>query len=348
MAGTLADAWSRQVAGCERLGSPFTARVLQAAWGDWLAGGPLRDVLPDWPGDPWVDAVPLRVAGALHALVLDGTDQALAALYPPRRPHFDPVRGPAAVRRALDVHRDRIAAWLRSPPQTNEVGRSGVLLGGFALIARRTGLPLALLELGASAGLNSRWHRYRYELGAASWGDAASPVTIRCDWHGAPPPLPPRFEIDSAAACDVAPIDLHDAAAANRLAGYVWPDQADRLQRLQAAVALARLDALRVERAHAADFLRRHLAAARPGRATVVFHSIMWQYLAGDERDALRELLAQAGARATPDAPLARLALEVPRGAATPRLYLTLWPGNERLVLADAHPHGEHAQWHAA
>jgi len=106
------DAWRQQIDWCDRGGSPVTARVLEAALGDWLAGGTARELIPDWNGDPWSDAVSLRVAGALHSLVLDGSDPELAAQYPPLATGFDPVAGPAAVRRALIVHRERIAEYL--------------------------------------------------------------------------------------------------------------------------------------------------------------------------------------------------------------------------------------------
>src|SRR5687767_13323029 len=155
---SLAEAWSRQIAWCDGNGSPFTARVLEAAWAERERGGTLAELLPDWPGDAGADAVPLRVAGALHAMALDGSDTGLAALYPPRRSAWDGALGPAAVARALAAQRERVAAYLRVAPQTNEIGRSAVLLPGFAAVARATGLPLATFEIGASAGLNQLWH----------------------------------------------------------------------------------------------------------------------------------------------------------------------------------------------
>ena len=346
MPSTLADAWRLQIAYCDTHGSPFTARVLEAAWADWQQGGALRGLLPDWPGDAWLDAVPLRVAAALHALALDGSDEALAALYPPAAAAFDAQRGPAAVRDALSAHRDRVADALLRPPQTNEVGRSAVLLGGFAAIAQATGLPLATREIGASAGLNQLWHRYRYRLGEGqTWGDAASPVLIRCDWRGTPPALPPRIEVASHAACDRSPIDLAAPGAATRLASYVWPDQRDRLERLRAAITLAAQLHAPVERADALAWVERELGVVRPGQATVLYHSIVWQYLPPDTCNALRSRIVAAGERATRAAPLAWLAFEVPDAQSSPQLTLTLWPGGEPRVLAAAQAHGLHASW---
>jgi hypothetical protein len=341
----LAEAWAKQIAFCDTGGSPFTARVLEAAWAAQERGGTLDALLPYWPGNAWADAVPLRVAGALHALALSGADAELAALYPPARDTFDAERGPAAVARALAEHRALVAEYLALAPQTNEIGRSAVLLGGFAAIARETGLPLATLEIGASAGLNQYWHRYRYELGAARWGDAASPVVIASDWQGTPPELPVLIDVNSHAACDVSPIDLSAPGAALRLLSYVWPDQHERLVRLRAAIALAQSLGVHVETADALDWVRRELATARPRRATVLYHSVMWQYLPEPTREALRQVIANAGARATRDAPLAWLAFEVVGADADCELTLTLWPGGARRVLATAHPHGRWVRW---
>jgi len=345
MPQTLAEAFARQIAWCDGNGSPFTARVLEAAWTDRERGGGLRELLPHWPGDAGADAVPLRVAGALHALALSGCEPALAALYPPQREGFDPALGPAAVAAALARHREVVAAYLAVAPQTNEIGRGAVLLAGFAQVARDTGLPLATFEIGASAGLNQLWHRYRYRLGDVDWGDPASPVLIEAEWRGARAALPRHIDVASHAACDVAPIDLADDDAVLRLTSYVWPEQRERLRRLRAAIALARELGLHVDRADALPWVRAALAPTRTGQASVLVHSVMWQYMPQATRDALREAIAAAGARATSDAPLAWLRFEPPNADAHMELSLTLWPGGTMRVLATAHPHGRWIEW---
>jgi hypothetical protein len=215
-----------------------------------------------------------------------------------------------------------------------------VLLPGFAAIARETGLPLATFEIGASAGLNQVWHHYRYELGDLPWGDATSPVLVRTEWRGAAPALPPRIEIASHAACDVAPIDLHADATALRLLSYVWPDQRERLDRLRAAITLARQLNVRVDAADALAWAQDALAPRRHGCATVLYHSVMWQYLPEPTRTGLRSLIEATGMHATRQAPLAWLAFEPPYADAHMLLTLRLWPGGQARVLARAHPHG--------
>jgi hypothetical protein len=338
---TIDEAWQRQIAWCDGNGSPFTARVLEAAWADRARGGALAALLPDWPGDAGADAVPLRVAGALHALALTGGDAALAACYR----DLDSTRLPDAVPAAIGGHSDVITGYLAVAPQTNEIGRSAVLLPGFAEIARTTGLPLATFEIGASAGLNQLWHRCRYALGDRAWGDPCSEVLIRTEWHGPPPMLPESIPVASQAACDIAPIDLAADGAALRLLSYVWPDQSERLDRLRAAIGLAQRLALRVESADALPWVRAALGSERRGQATVVYHSVMWQYMPQATREALRDTIVAAGALATHDAPLAWLAFEPPHADAHMQLTLTLWPGGETRTLAVAHPHGRWVQW---
>ncbi len=342
MSLTLADAWSRQIAWCDGNGSPFTARVLEAAWADRERGGALAELLPDWPGDAGADAVPLRVAGGLHALALSGRDARLATLYPPRQ---EPGDLAPAVASAMARHRDVIAGYLAVAPQTNEIGRSAVLLPGFAAIAQTTRLPLATFEIGASAGLNQLWHRYRYALGDVMWGDASSEVLIRAEWQGPMPVLPERIDVASHAACDVSPIDLQSDSAALRLTSYVWPDQHERLDRLRAAIALAQRLQVRVDAADALSWSQDALSTQRLGCATVLYHSVMWQYLPEPTRNGLRGLIEATGSHATRQAPLAWLAFEPPAADAHMLLTLTLWPGGERRVLAEAHPHGKWVRW---
>jgi hypothetical protein len=342
--GAVVAAFAKQIDWCHRLGSPFTAAVLEALVAAIEAGGTAAELLAAWPGDPVADALPLRMTGALHALVLSRADPDLAAVYPPKGPAAsDDLRRTVAA--VLDRHRPFIEGFLASPPQTNEVGRSGVLLGGFLTIADETGLPLRLLEIGASAGLNTIWDRYRYRLGEAPWGDPRSPLLLAPEWRGPLPPLQAPLRVESRHACDVAPIDLDDPVQRLRLRAYVWPDQRERLARLEGAIALARAAGQTVERADAATWVGDRLAAPAAGVATVLYHSIMWQYLPAATQAAVMASLEGAGRRAAPDAPLAWLRFELVMPEKPPELHLTLWPGGRSRTLAVAQPHGASVDW---
>jgi hypothetical protein len=163
---------------CDALGSPFTARICRLHAERLETGGAVADLILNWPGNPSssADSVPLRIAGCLHALVLEGTDSLLSIAYPPARSDDDALW--AAVVRAFEAHADFILERLKSAPQTNEVRRSGALLPGFLTLAQTFGKPLVVSEVGASAGLNLQWDRYRYTLGDTAWGDPDSPVLI--------------------------------------------------------------------------------------------------------------------------------------------------------------------------
>lgn len=343
----LLAAFRTQMQYCERAGAPFTAALMAWLSHDWAAGGPVRALLPEWPGDPLADAVPLRLAGALHALVLGAQAPALAALYPPYVERFDSARATPVLHAVFARHDLHMRAFLAGAPQTNEPQRSAVLLGGYALIAQAHGLPLALREVGASAGLNLLWDRYGYKLGEDRFfGPPRSPVQLTSDWRGSPPTLPEQIEVADRRGCDLVPLSLLDPASTLRLTAYVWPEQRARLARLQAAIGLARRAGVAVVAADAAVWAEQQLADLRPGRTTVFCHSICWQYMSAATQTRLHAAIDAAGARASDQAPLAWLSFEPPASDPVgPELRLTLWPGGEQRRLAHAHPHGDWVEW---
>lgn len=337
------DAFAKQIRWCESLGSPFTARLLTVLADDIAAGGATAELVRSWAGDPVADALPLRMAAALHALALTEAAPRLVACYPPHAVTMEQLR--SIVTSVVEEHRTTIRTFLSSAPQTNEVGRSGVLAGGFLQIAEETGLPLRLLEIGASAGLNIIWDRYHYQFGAAAWGDPRSAVRIAPGWEGPPPPVYAPVRVIERLACDISPIDLDDAAQRLRLRAYVWPDQRERLSRLERAIGLARAHGPRAERADAAEWVRGKIRQPTKASATVLYHSIMWQYLPAESQADIRASLGRAGDWATSAAPLAWLRFEPLRPESPPELRLTLWPGAREVCLAVAHPHGSSVRW---
>lgn len=330
---SVAESFARQIDWCDQLGSPFTARVLR------VVAEHLPDSLRDWPGDATADALPLRVAGALHALVLARVDARLIACYPPNPP--DGLE--AAIIGALKRYPEHLAAFLDHPPQTNEVGRAAALAAGFLTIAAETCKPLSLLEIGASAGLNLRWDSYRHDLGGLTWGDPASPVRLTPDWSGPPPPNVP-VAVAARAGCDLAPIDTRDPVARLRLRSYVWADQTARRARLDAAIGLSLLDPVTPERSDAAAWLHEKLPAALgPEHVTVVYHSVVWHYLPADQQSFIIRTLAAAAAT---EHALAWLRFEPPSPGEPMLLTLRLWPGAGWRTLAELHPHGASVAWH--
>lgn len=335
-------AFEKQIHWCGELGSPFTAALLSGLLDDLRAGGPCAALLRDWRGNPDDDALPLRLAGGLHALVLARPEGLLAASYPPHAAAYGPATA-AAVRQALVEEADFLRALLASAPQTNEVRRSIVLLGGFLEASRAVGLPLRLLEVGASAGLNLAWPRYRYETAGWSWGSPEAALHLDTDWRGPPPSVAEQPVVASAEGCDLAPVELADPAQVRRLQAYVWADQRERLERLRTAVAVARAAGVRVERASAEAWLAERLAEPAPGRLTLVYHSVFRQYLPAAAAAAMAAVLEAAAARATAEAPLAHLRYE--RDGSGHSLRLALWPAGGDRLLARADPHGRWVEW---
>lgn len=341
----LRDYFEIQAKACEQLGSPFTAklcRLLIAHLDDTTRTG--RRVL-SWPGDPRADALALRLCGGLHALVLSGADEALQGAYPPNA--VDDTALQRAVLGALDRHDERLAASLDSPPQTNEIARAAMLLPGFLAIGRDAAMSIAVHEIGSSAGLNLLFDRFHYTYGDTCWGDDASPVRLAPEVRGTPPPLGGFLDIASRKGSDIAPVDVARPESRLRLRSFVWPDQAARLERLDAAFGLAAQHPFSLERADAADFVERALAAREDGRVFVLFHSIMWQYMPEATRLRIETALDEAGNRPGA-APVAWLRMEplVPiEGHAT--LSLTQWPGGETRHLAKCDYHGRWIEWTA-
>lgn len=285
------------------------------------------------------DVVPLRLLGAAHRLALAGDAPDYAA-------HLPTCGGDGDAAGAWPALQELCASGAlddgtRQPVQTNEPARAVALLPGFAAVAGRTRLPLRLLEVGASAGLLLRFDAYRYTLGPGSWGPPDSPVSIAADGNA---PLGP-VEVASRRGCDVHPLDVvRDRLL---LLSFVWPTHLERFGRLQDALELASSLPAEVDEASAAAWLQGQLAAPADAMATVVYHSIVWQYLTGDERHRARTTIEEAGGRATPSAPLAWLRFEPhPEPATGAELRLTTWPGGAEEVLALCGYHGGPVRWH--
>ena len=343
---TLEEVLRVQASACADAGSDLYARVLDAVIADVQAGGACAALLAPHEDDPYGSALALRLLGAVHRLVLDGRAPELAASYPSTggdAAHGDPGAAFVEVVRAQQAD---VARLLHEGVQTNEVGRSAVLVGGYARVLEQTGLPLRVLEVGASAGLNLRWDRFAYDTGEVVAGDPGSPVRFADVWEGAPPPLPATFAVAERRGCDRNPIDPTTDAGRRTLLSFVWPDQVARLARLEAAIGVARQVPAAVDRADAGAWLEERLRDPLPGVATVVAHSIVLQYVPRPGRARLQAAITGAGRRATADAPLAWLRMEPAGGQA--ELRLTTWPGAREELLATAGFHGTPIRWLAA
>ena len=274
---------------------------------DVRAGGPCLAILAPH-SDRHVNAGPLLLLAAIHRMVLEHR-------LPQAEPFYPSLGGNVDVD-ALWPHFLAAVptAVLPASLQTNEVGRSRALLPGFLEVAARTGLPLRLLEVGASAGLNLRWDHF-------SFLDVPAGTRIR-----------------RRRGCDLNPFDPTLSENRSTLLSFVWPDQLERFEHLNEAIEISHRIPAPVDRSDALDWLPQQLADATPGAATVVFHSVVMLYLTEEGRAAIRRVMEDAGRRATAEAPLAWLSMEP--GADQAEVHLTLWPGGERRLIATSGFHG--------
>lgn len=334
-----------QASACRELGSVLYGDLLLHTAEDLQSGGPAARVLDGHLDDRLASGLALRLLGGVHAQVLSGGAPELAEFYPstggtPEQAPGSP-RAWAAFRRVLAEHRAEVRSWLGHPPQTNEVGRAAALLGGLRHIAAEATLPIRLVEVGASAGLNLRADWFCVPGPAGSYGDLRSPVVLADGWQGSAPP-DSRIEVVERTGGDIAPVDPLTADGRLRLTAYVWPDQHERLGRLRGAFRVAaQVPAeLRTERAPA-TLARTRLVA---GTWTVLWHSIFRQYLSQAERAELVAGVAKLGAAATRQARFAWLFFEQ-SAAGGCRVTLTTWPGERRRVLGSAPAHGLPVHW---
>lgn len=335
----------QQIAWSRTLGSPFTANMLEVIRDNLKAGGALARLALPWRGEPIVDVLPLRLTGALQMMARTGRARVLASYYPKGGKAWDANVVAREVEQAVSSNADFVRTILARPPQTNEIGRSAILMPAYSILARQFNLPLRILEIGASAGLNLMWDRFQYQLGEYHVGDMRSPVTVRAEWNGPWPDIDRLPQVKERRGCDRTPIDLIAPGEADRLMSYMWPDQIERVTRLEGAIALAQQVRPVVEQADAGEWLERMLATPVPGVVTIIAHSIVWQYFSAETSARGRRAISDAGARASLEAPQAWVAFEHEDTTRPPSLKVTTWPGGETKTFAYAHPHGTTVHW---
>ena len=223
--------------------------------------------------------------------------------------------------------------------QTNEPARCTALMPALAQLPQ----PLALLEVGASAGLTLLVDRYSYDYGGhqIAGSDPRAP-TLRCAPQG-PVPLPARLpQVIWRAGLDINPLDVNNDDDVRWLGCLLWPGEGDREQRLAAAVATARRDPPPVHRGDLLDDLPA-LAAQAPAEATlVVYHTSVLSYVTMDKRRQFAAAVAGLGAvwlsnegpGVVPDLPL-------PPYGGSPSVLAR----DGRTLLAFADPHGTWLHW---
>jgi hypothetical protein len=331
---------------CTGMGSPMYGDVLERVAADVEAGGVFAAILAGHENDSGRLALPLRLLGGLHRLALDGRAPALRSWYPSVGGRWDAEAGWPDIVEAAAEHADYLRGALAQAPQTNEVGRSAALIGGLLVLVDRFDLPVRLFEIGCSAGLNLRADQFRYRHAGGEWGPADSPVIVDDAWRG---PVPPAagLRIAERRGYDIAPLDATSSDGELTLLSYVWPDQPARLDRLRGAISIARHVPAPLQLRNATNAVAELQVSA--GALTVLWHSIMWQYLSEAEQDTVSAAIDELGARAAPESPFAHLTLEphrrTPDAEVEFAVRLRSWPGGDDRVLGVCSPHGPPVTW---
>ena len=310
---------------------------------------------------------PLILLAAVHHLLLSGLDHPLARYYPSMVGHaarpIDADLYPtfADLVRGHRAEVERLVATRTT--QTNEARRTVVTIPAIGLVAKRETESLALLEVGASAGLNLLPDRFGFRIGSRRVGDERSAVQISCAVEGELlPPVPSTMpQIAWRAGLDLNPLDVHDPDTVVWLRALIWPEHLDRMAILAAAVAIARDEPPALFRGDLVDDLPA-VAAAVPGScALVVIETWVLAYVAAERRLAfVAELRRLASDLARPvwlvacegQAVTAGLDLDIATAPAEGSGFsvLTLHrfePGGglEHSLLAECHAHGRWIRW---
>ena len=343
--------WWRNFAETQCRGySPLYERICHAV----AANDDVIDIVRE---APFFGQQPNVLLAAVHDLLLRGVDHPLAAVY-------DGTASPDDVGELFcDLalrERDEVSSLLAfRRTNTNECGRSAVMVPALRWATTLVGEPISFLDAGASAGLNLNLDRYRIDYGpAGTTGPEGASVEISCRVTGAAPIEPSAPEIVDRIGLDQSPVDLGDEAEVRWLLACTWPDTG-RLERTRAAIALAQQTRHPIVKGDLVDGLGD--AVDRLDALTPLCVTTTWviAYLRRAARAAFIERLAALSA----DRPVVWIRAEAPgfidelpeqadralfQGVEPSVLGATLFTGGATeltAVLGVCHPHGGVLQW---
>ena len=298
------------------------------------------------PGQPRAN----MLLGAVHCLLLSGHRHLLADYYPSLGGSKTVLEGEpfALFVDFVGQHEAELATLIESrTTNTNEVGRSALLHPGFCYLHAQAPAPLALIEIGPSAGLNMLWDHYgvRYWRGGvevlAIAPDAG--LVVDCELRGARLPVcGPTPKVAQRLGLELNPNDLEDQRNRDWLCALVWPEHVERLNRLKAAISLRRKMHLDIVQGDALETLMGAIAATPPSATVCIYHTVALYQFSSAMKQSLEDLLTVAGLRRR----VFRLGFEL---AADMRHLLGLRRYGEGAaedwILAEAQPHGAWMQW---
>ena len=333
--------------------APLYARLSPAIAAD-------DDLLALLDGAPVEQRLPVLLFAAVHLLVLEGRSDDLARHYPNLHrggtTTADPFPG---FRRVALANADRVRDLVSTrSTQTNEIGRCALYLPALDAVHREVG-PLALVDVGASAGLNLLLDRFGFDYGEHGTITGRSSIVLPCSVRGTAPAgfsIPHHVpDIAAAIGLDASPIDVLDDDAVRWLEACVWPDMTERFARLVDAIALARERPPRVVAGDAVSGVAGLVESSRAHGHPVVLTSWVLNYLPLHRQRDFVAALDRLGERfdvswVIAESPAETPALPVP--TEQPPEVLTVvslvrWRSGTRTVtrLGATHPHGYWLRW---
>ncbi len=246
--------------------------------------------------------VPNVFLAAVHFLLADAPEHDLSAFYATLcdRPRPPAEAYPAFRDFVLSNTTALIPLLATRITQTNEVGRCSFLLPAFTAVHRSaSGRPLALVDVGCSAGLHLRWDRYYYDYGVAHAGDPRAAVSLRCDLRGSVmPPLPMSFpQCRFRVGIDLNPVDLRDRIERRWFEALIWPEHQTRRRLAAAAIDELLRDPPTIVRGNAVEVLAAELAAVPSDAALVVYNSAALCQGGDAEKKAIADVLVACSSR---------------------------------------------------
>lgn len=340
--------------------SPLYERLAEAAAEDETA---LRILGRARPGQ----RRPVMFFAALHELVLRGVEHELSEHFPDARPeprHDDPA---PAMLDLCRTHEDELSEIVATRVvQTNEVGRCLALLPALRVASSRVSGPLALVEVGASAGLNLRFDHYSYRYLRSDQdlhaGDADSAVRLQTALVGdlLPPVATIMPDVPIRIGIDIEPLDVANPDDARWLRACAFAEQIERIERLERAVQDAEDDPPRLVAGDAADVLPDLEAEIPDGLPLCLWHSWTFTYFPRPERERFREVVTDISRRrsviwlsfedpgTTPEITVPAAEEGAPEGRRmAPLIGIARFTDGELVgrALARAHPHVTWFEW---
>ena len=304
---------------------------------------------------------PNMLFAAVQYLLLSGgeyADHPLAAHYPivsgaerPMEPGFP------AFRDFCLSHQDDILELIRTNrTQTNVVRRCTCLLPAFSIVQRESGLPLALIDIGASAGLNLNVDRYRYRYlrggrEEATWGHPDASVSLEAELRGGGPmpDLADNLVVWFRGGIDINPIDLSNEAELRWLRALIWPEHVERHQRLIDGAAELIRSPIDLRGGDAAQLLPQMIADTPADAALTVYSTVALYQIPTSGRERIFQTLLETSVERPVWLVTLELRIEDIDDQQEPTLAITRFANGERSIqlLAKSSPHGWWIEWAA-